>query len=574
MGRKAARGSQLSTEPNPLAAKAAALMYQKSVNNGNSNGSNVTNGKPSTITPTVSQRRVTKKQEFTGPHNENHSSGDNLAHLKTSGGKSSGSNTDIISPSASIQEGMNSALVAAMKVATDSPGLMVSQNHPTINPIRIPAAGSYSQSGSSEWHSQKQHSSSTLSKTLLSTPKPSYSTSQKLSYSPSSLASSISNMSDTKLSYSAEHLALSNPKMKSLTSSSDALMEEPVASKLPTENNSSQLLYSPLVFPSTIPNLSGDLSDTGTARPSRKPPAQINDDWSDTNSIGSSIASLIRSGPPVSSSMPSNDLKEYEPPAQPSIYPQRRKPPPIDIDSNLSDSESDPEEEISEVEDTGIPRYTIGLQHHHYPHIDDHDFRHLHHQHHHPKNSKLKKIFGLKMNRASRSEVSLEHTVQLRSTMRKEKPKRTFNEDKPWKHRNKNNVIVPQEAKRYQGVWAANRGLILHRDEKDGKSKSRNIDPLQAAKISFASQDDEDSSQLMPNIVVRELWRRSRLPEFTLSKIWDLVADSNKNYLRKNEFIVGTWLVDQCLYGKKLPRTIDESVWNSLNHGGVNVKVK
>ncbi|AOA61354.1 Phosphatidylinositol 4,5-bisphosphate levels regulator protein [Komagataella phaffii CBS 7435] len=573
MGRKATRGSQLSTEPNPLAAKAAALMYQKSVNHGNSNGSNLASNKPSTPAPPVSQRRVTKKQESTGPHSENHSSADNLAHLKASG-KSSSSNTDIISPSASIQEGMNSALVAAMKVATDSPGLMVSQTtHPTINPIRIPAAGSYPPSGNTELHSQKQHSSSTLSKTLLSTPKPSYPASQKLSSSPCSLASSISNMSDTKLPYSSNHLAIPNPKMKSVTSSSDALLEEPAASRMPTENNSPQLLYSPLVFPSTIPNLSGDLSDAGSTRPSRKPPAQINDDWSDTNSIGSSIASLIRSAPPVSSSMPSNDFKDYEIPAQPLIYPQRRKPPPIDIDSNLSDSESDPEEEISEVEDTGIPKYTIGLQHH-YPHTEDHDFRHPHHQHYHPKNSKLKKIFGLKMNRASRSEVSLEHTVQLRSTMRKEKPKRTFNEDKPWKHRTKNNVIVPQEAKRYQGVWAANRGLILHRDEKDGKSKSRHIDPLQAAKISFASQDDEDSSQLMPNIVVRELWRRSRLPEFTLSKIWDLVADSNKNYLRKNEFIVGTWLVDQCLYGKKLPRTIDESVWNSLNHGGVNVKVK
>ncbi|GMF70970.1 unnamed protein product [[Candida] boidinii] len=34
--------------------------------------------------------------------------------------------------------------------------------------------------------------------------------------------------------------------------------------------------------------------------------------------------------------------------------------------------------------------------------------------------------------------------------------------------------------------------------------------------------------------------------------------------LSKEEFVVGMWLVDQCLYGKKLPKFISSDVWESV----------
>ena len=72
--------------------------------------------------------------------------------------------------------------------------------------------------------------------------------------------------------------------------------------------------------------------------------------------------------------------------------------------------------------------------------------------------------------------------------------------------------------------------------------------------------------------VVREIWSRSGLGARTLREIWDLVesggVSSNtgkqrRGRLKKHEFVVGLWLVDQCLKGRKLPTEVQESVWNS-----------
>jgi hypothetical protein len=81
-------------------------------------------------------------------------------------------------------------------------------------------------------------------------------------------------------------------------------------------------------------------------------------------------------------------------------------------------------------------------------------------------------------------------------------------------------------------------------------------------------------NNLILNIVVRELWSRSRLPSDQLRQVWELVDGRKDGTLDKKSFIVGMWYVDQCLYGRKLPKNVDENVWNSVSNVGLNVVIK
>ena len=129
--------------------------------------------------------------------------------------------------------------------------------------------------------------------------------------------------------------------------------------------------------------------------------------------------------------------------------------------------------------------------------------------------------------------------------------------------------VTERERKRYEGVWAANKGLLL--------SKA--------------------SSDYVHALVVKDILTRSGLGSTTLAEVWDLVAgygyghpdtpgvsrprrssemqssgntlmsDSDtrgKRYLTREEFVVSLWLVDQCLKGRKLPVSVGESVWESV----------
>ncbi|CAD6589294.1 MAG: Increased rDNA silencing protein [Alectoria sarmentosa] len=102
-------------------------------------------------------------------------------------------------------------------------------------------------------------------------------------------------------------------------------------------------------------------------------------------------------------------------------------------------------------------------------------------------------------------------------------------------------TVTERERRRYDGVWAANRGLGM----------------------------DADSSDSVLNLVVRDIWSRSRLPNSVLADIWDLVDIDGGDRLKRNEFVVGMWLIDQRLKGRKLPFTVSESLWNSVRllHG-------
>ena len=107
--------------------------------------------------------------------------------------------------------------------------------------------------------------------------------------------------------------------------------------------------------------------------------------------------------------------------------------------------------------------------------------------------------------------------------------------------------ITEVERKRYEGVWAANRGLLLPRD-------TAYIDCVHG-------------------YVVRDLWARSRLPSWVLEEVWHLVnEDGTRGWLKRTEFVVGLWLIDQRLKGSKLPVTVSRSVWDSAKAGG-GVKV-
>lgn len=90
-----------------------------------------------------------------------------------------------------------------------------------------------------------------------------------------------------------------------------------------------------------------------------------------------------------------------------------------------------------------------------------------------------------------------------------------------------------------------------------------------------------DLSDYVLNIVVRELWRRSRLPDDELVEVWNLVDPHRdrsertastlppSGMLGKQEFVVGTWIIDQRLKGRKIPARVSSSVWDSAK--GVKV---
>lgn len=107
--------------------------------------------------------------------------------------------------------------------------------------------------------------------------------------------------------------------------------------------------------------------------------------------------------------------------------------------------------------------------------------------------------------------------------------------------------ITEQERNRYEGVWAANKGLIM-------------------------PSNDMTCAATVLNLVVRDIWRRSRLPDDVLEEIWDLVDGERVGRLGKAEFVVGLWLIDQRLKGRKLPTKVSDSVWFSARRlSGIKV---
>lgn len=136
-----------------------------------------------------------------------------------------------------------------------------------------------------------------------------------------------------------------------------------------------------------------------------------------------------------------------------------------------------------------------------------------------------------------------------------------FNEDKPWKSHKDINFLTLQERKRYEAMWVSNRYLYLSLLP----WWSRMIDGENVEVINLP--DDG----LMLNLVVLDIWTRSNLPTGLLKQIYHAVDTRDDGTLDRTSFIVGMWLVDQCLYGRKLPKKVDQIVWDSADKYIVNI---
>lgn len=113
--------------------------------------------------------------------------------------------------------------------------------------------------------------------------------------------------------------------------------------------------------------------------------------------------------------------------------------------------------------------------------------------------------------------------------------------------------VTEKERKRYEGVWASNKGLLIP----PGRASVRTPD---------GAEKWPPPSEMVLNLVVREIWTRSRLPPAVLEQVWNLVDHRQFGLLTKEEFVVGMWLIDQQLKGHKLPVQVPESVWDSVRY--------
>lgn len=120
--------------------------------------------------------------------------------------------------------------------------------------------------------------------------------------------------------------------------------------------------------------------------------------------------------------------------------------------------------------------------------------------------------------------------------------------------------ISERERKRYEGVWAANRGLLQEYETPSGQQQR---------------PPESTPEDVVLNVVVRSVWSRSRLPHDVLEEIWDLVSpEEDYKALSRDRFVVGMWLIDQRLKGRKLPVKVSASVWTSARHVGIKVSSK
>lgn len=127
--------------------------------------------------------------------------------------------------------------------------------------------------------------------------------------------------------------------------------------------------------------------------------------------------------------------------------------------------------------------------------------------------------------------------------------------------------VTEHERRRYEGVWAANKGLYYSLTADEQALLANEPDSQQVIDIKEAIADQ------VSNIVVREIWSRSRLSDTVLETVWDLVDNDQVGRLSKDEFVVGLWLIDGRLKGKKLPVKVSDSVWRSVK-GVKKIKIK
>ncbi|KAK3340357.1 hypothetical protein B0H65DRAFT_256308 [Neurospora tetraspora] len=137
--------------------------------------------------------------------------------------------------------------------------------------------------------------------------------------------------------------------------------------------------------------------------------------------------------------------------------------------------------------------------------------------------------------------------------------------------------ITIRQRRRYEAVWASNRGLFLRpgfafEHPENWQPLPPPDDSLRQVDLSRAWEGPE--ADLVVSVVVRDIWSRSRLPVDELAEVWELVDRRKCGALDKQEFVVGMWLIDQRLRGRKIPTVVGEGVWESARDRVMSVNVK
>lgn len=101
---------------------------------------------------------------------------------------------------------------------------------------------------------------------------------------------------------------------------------------------------------------------------------------------------------------------------------------------------------------------------------------------------------------------------------------------------------------------------------KDNKTKSN-----KKLKYKVNYPIDLPEEGLILNLVVFEIWKRSYLNNELLCQIYNMVDTRKDGTLTRQSFLVGMWLVDQCLYGRKLPKELNKNVWLSALGLGIDL---
>ena len=177
--------------------------------------------------------------------------------------------------------------------------------------------------------------------------------------------------------------------------------------------------------------------------------------------------------------------------------------------------------------------------------------RYIFHNHHDSRTPSPQKGMRQTMRNQSKSDDEDDDSGPTR------RRKRHFIKKHPNKHhegarKRWRDVVTERERKRYEGVWAANKGIHVPADG----YPNRPLHPHRPSSIVAQS--------MVLNLVVRDIWSRSRLGNDALEEIWDLVDRKGIGLLDREEFVVGMWLIDQRLKGRKLPVRVSASVWDSV----------
>ncbi|TGO77508.1 hypothetical protein BELL_0103g00020 [Botrytis elliptica] len=198
-----------------------------------------------------------------------------------------------------------------------------------------------------------------------------------------------------------------------------------------------------------------------------------------------------------------------------------------------------------------------------------------------PPPRRLKKLFQSDHSRTPtppQSTLSANGVPTMKTTMRKPKTEKELREEEGEgerrrakkhlvkKHPNKHDEgnrkrwrdeITEKERKRYEALWASNKGLFPYTIDHRGEMV-----------------EIEGAADTVPGMVVKDLWERSRLGGDVLEETWELVhgkgywgRQKEKRYgrLERDEFVVGLWLIDQRLKGRKLPARVNHSIWASAS---------